>query len=168
MLMNKLKKYFILGAVFVSVLGTFLHFAYSLSEESLIVGLFTPVSESVWEHTKLIFFPMLLCAFFFKIKLKKDYPCAPTSLIFGALLGIILIISLFYTYSGIIGKNFAFADISIFFISVIWSFFASYKKALFCKTKKYTKLLIILAVIVIILFFIFTITPPVIPLFVAP
>lgn len=166
--MNKLKKYFILGAVFVSILGTFLHFAYSLSGENFIVGLFTPVSESIWEHTKLIFFPMLLYAIFFKIKLKKDYPCAPSSLIYGALLGLILIISLFYTYSGILGKNYAFADISIFYISVICAFFASYKKASLCKTKKYTKLLNILAVIVTILFFVFTITPPDIPLFIAP
>ena len=101
-------------------------------------------------------------------KLKKDYPCAHSSLIYGALLGIILIISLFYTYSGILGKNYAFADISIFYISVIWAFFVSYKKASLCKTKKYAKLLNILAIAVTILFFIFTVSPPDIPLFIAP
>ena len=166
--MNKLKKLFILGAVIVSILGTFLHFAYDLSGENFIVGLFTPVSESIWEHTKLIFFPMLLLSFFFKAKFKESYPHIGASLIFGGLLGIILIISLFYTYSGILGRNFAFADISIFFISVIWSFWASYKMTLSCKTKKYVKLLNLLAVIVTILFFIFTVSPPDIPLFIAP
>lgn len=166
--MSKLKKYFILGAIFVSILGTLLHFAYSLLGENLIVGLFTPVSESIWEHTKLIFFPMILCALFFNFKLKKDCSCVLSALIYGALLGIILIISLFYTYSGILGTNYAVADISIFFISVIWSFYVSYKKALSCKTKKYSYLLNVLAVIVIILFFIFTVSPPDIPLFIAP
>ncbi len=166
--MNKLKKYFLFGAIFVSILGTFLHFAYSLSGENLIVGLFTPVSESIWEHTKLIFFPMIFCAIFFKIKLKKDYPYAPSALVYGALLGILLIISLFYTYSGILGRNYAFADISTFYISVICSFIASYKKASLCKTKKYAKLLNILAIAVTILFFGFTVSPPDIPLFITP
>lgn len=168
MFMNKLKKYFILGAVFVSVLGTLLHFAYNLSGENLIVGLFTPVSESIWEHTKLIFFPMILCALFFNFKLKKDYPCVLSALIYGALLGIILIISLFYTYSGILGTNYAVADILIFFISVVWTFLKSYKKATICKTKKYAKLLNILAIAVTIMYFIFTVSPPDIPLFIIP
>ena len=42
--------------------GSALHFAYDLCPSPL-VGLFCPVSESVWEHLKLLYAPFLVCGF---------------------------------------------------------------------------------------------------------
>ena len=100
--MKSLKFYMISGIIFVSVLGTLLHFAYEFSGNNLFVGIFAPINESIWEHTKLIYFTMLAYSIFLTGKLKNQYPCISSAMTFGALLGVTLIITMFYTYSGII------------------------------------------------------------------
>ena len=50
----------IAGFVFVIIAGTLLHFVYHWTGQNRIVGLFSPVNESTWEHLKLLFTPMLL------------------------------------------------------------------------------------------------------------
>jgi len=166
--MKHIKTYMTAGAIFVSVLGTFLHFAYALSGNNILVGLFTPVNESIWEHTKLIYFPMLLYAFYLNKKVKDEYPRVYPAMIAGALLGVLLIIILFYTYSGIIGFNVAFLDISIFYISVIASFYIAYRFLLSCEIDKWNVPLKILNILMIGLFILFTFCPPNIPLFINP
>ena len=46
----------IAGILCVSILGTLLHFTYRWSGRNPLIA---PVNESVWEHMKLLFFPML-------------------------------------------------------------------------------------------------------------
>ena len=41
---------------FISILGVLLHFTYEWSDDNRIVGLFSAVNESTWEHLKLLFF----------------------------------------------------------------------------------------------------------------
>ena len=166
--MKNLKSYMVLGVLFVSVLGTLFHFVYEWSGNNLFVSLFAPINESIWEHTKLLFFPMLLYALYGKKKPGKDYPCLGASMIAGMLLGIASIIVLFYTYSGILGFHVSFADISIFYISVILAFFFAYRLTLSCKADAYSALLTILLVAVVVCYFAFTFFPPNIPLFMNP
>lgn len=54
------KKYIISGIIFTIVFGSLLHFFYDWSGKNAIVGLFSPINESVFEHLKLLYFPMLL------------------------------------------------------------------------------------------------------------
>lgn len=166
--MKSLKSYMIVGVLFVSVLGTLLHFAYSWSGNNVFVGLFTPVNESIWEHTKLIFFPMLTYSFYLNKRLKDMYPCISSAMNFGALLGVLLIIVLFYSYSGVTGFNADFINIAIFYLSVIVSFYVAYKLTLSCSFEEYTVILQFLSILMICLFIIFTLFPPTIPLFTAP
>lgn len=166
--MKGLKSYKISGIIFVSFLGTLFHFAYEWFGNNIFVGLFTPVNESVWEHTKLFFFPMLIYSFYLNKKIGKDYPCLISAMISGELLGVASIIVMFYTYTGIIGFNTAFADISTFYISVILAFCVVYKLTISCKADKYGKLLKLLQILVICLYIIFTFFPPDIPLFISP
>ena len=166
--MKQIKTYMIAGAIFVAVLGTILHFAYALSGNHILVGLFTPVNESIWEHTKLIYFPMLLYAVYLNQKLKEDYPCVCPAMIAGALLGVLLIITLFYTYTGIVGFHVAFIDISIFYISVIASFYIVYRFLMSCEIGKWNVALQIINILMIGLFILFTFCPPDIPLFISP
>ena len=56
-----MKKQFILAAVVATVGGTALHFLYDVLPNPL-VALFAPVNESVWEHLKLLYWPMLAAA----------------------------------------------------------------------------------------------------------
>jgi hypothetical protein len=48
------------GTVFIIMLGSALHFTYALSGNNALVGVFSAVNESVWEHLKLVFWPALL------------------------------------------------------------------------------------------------------------
>ena len=52
--------YCVLGTVFVSVMGSFFHFAYQWTCCNWLVGLFVAVNESVFEHLKLLIFPLIL------------------------------------------------------------------------------------------------------------
>lgn len=164
--MKGIKTYITAGIIFVAVLGTFLHFAYSFSGNNFFVALFSPVNESIWEHTKLIFFPMLLYSIYLNKKLKNEYPCISSAMLSGSLSGILLIIVLFYTYSGIIGYHIAFVDISIFYISVIISFYVAYRLTLSCKSENFNTFLQTLTVIMVCLYIFFTFSPPDIPLFI--
>lgn len=67
------KKISIFSLLFVLVLGTLNHFMYDWFPIT-IVGLFTPVNESIFEHLKLTFYPFLLACIIRYFFLKdKDY-----------------------------------------------------------------------------------------------
>ena len=124
---NIILKFIIFSGIFVMILGTLLHFTYEWSGNNQFIASFSAVNESTWEHLKLLFFPMLLTTiieFFYLEKSCPNYWCAR---LFGILTAILFTIVFFYTYTGIIGTNFAFVDISIFFFAVILGELVSYK-----------------------------------------
>lgn len=166
--MNKLKLYTILGTIFVIIIGTLSHFVYEWSGNNFILGFFFPVNESTWEHMKLSFFPMLIYSLFMNKKLKDDYSCVTSSLLFGILLGTFLIPAIFYTYSGILGQNYLPLDILTFILSVLLAFIAVYRLTLSCKVFSCTLWFKIFVFITAVSFFIFTYLPPDIGLFNAP
>lgn len=122
-----LKRYTIAGLIFVLITGTTAHFVYEWSGCNRLLGLFFPVSESTWEHMKLIFFPLLLYSLFMTHKLKDSYPCIRCSLMCGIITGTFLIPVIFYTYSGILGRNYMILDIATFAVSVIAAFAVIYR-----------------------------------------
>lgn len=166
--MNTLKKYIIKGTIFVLITGVISHFVYEWSGNNRLVGLFFPTNESVWEHMKLCFYPMLIASFYLNQKLSSDYPCVTSSLLFGVTLSTYLIPVLFYTYSGILGYHIAPLDISTYFVSVILSFIVIYKLTMSCGVASYTQFLKLLIFITAICFFLFTYRPPDLGIFVAP
>ena len=165
--MNQLKRYIIIGTIFIIISGTLSHFFYEWSNNNFVVGLFSPINESTWEHMKLVFFPMLLFSLIANSKLKEIYPCITSSLLFGILIGTFLIPIIFYTYTGIIGTNYAFLDISSFFIAVILGELISFKRIV--NNKKCNKTILGLIIgILFICFILFTYIPPKINLFKDP
>ena len=166
--MNSLKKYTILGAFFVMILGTFAHFLYDWTNKNAIVGLFTPTNESTWEHMKLVYFPMLLFAAYMIKKYKEAYPCITSAFLSAILAGTWIVPILFYTYTGIFGISIMFVDISIFFISVIIAVYIAYRLTLSRKMEKYTNMLYVLVGVMFMFFLTFTIFTPDIALFKEP
>ncbi|MBC7113294.1 MAG: hypothetical protein H5T34_04655 [Candidatus Methanomethyliales bacterium] len=47
---SKILRYELFGIIFIVLLGSSLHFTYELSGENPLVGAFSAVNESVWEH----------------------------------------------------------------------------------------------------------------------
>jgi hypothetical protein len=157
----------ILSTIFVMILGTLLHFTFELSNNNLFVGAFSAVNESTWEHLKLLFFPMLattIIGFFYTKSSISNYLCAKVQ---GILVSISFIIIFFYTYTGIIGTNFAILDISSFFIAVMLGEYLTYKK-IKSKSSCNNLVSIIILLVLCLCFIIFTFFPPHIGLFKDP
>lgn len=156
-----IKNFQIFSAIFVMILGTLLHFTYEWSGENLFIAAFSAVNESTWEHLKLLFYPMLLTTiigYFYFSKTKHNFLCANT---IGILTAVSFTTVFFYTYTGIIGTNFAFLDIGSFFIAVIFGEFVIYKLLLsnFSCNKKTAFIVLLLC------FILFTYATPEIGLF---
>ena len=105
------------GFVFTSVLGTFLHFFFDLTDGNILAALFSAVNESIWEHMKLLFYPMVLFAWVeYRAWGKEDYRFWCIKLR-GILLGLLLIPLIYYAYTGILGVNADWFNVTIFFIA---------------------------------------------------
>lgn len=158
--MKQLKTDSIIGILFVIITGTLAHFFYDWSENSRIVGFVTPVNESVWEHMKLLFFPMLLYELFMIFRLREEYPCIASSLFFGLLAGTFLIPALYYAYTTVLGKNLLFLDIGTFLLSILAAFRLSYVFTVSCRLKPFTRLLGAIVLLLLVCFLLFTYNPP--------
>ena len=145
---KSLKIYFTIGAIITSLLGTLGHFAYEWSGNNPIVGFFTSLDESVWEHIKLLFFPMLLVGSFLINSLKEKYPAVLPGILAGNLAGCILIPVIYYTYSGILGRNISWIDISIYYICVSIAFSIAYYMTENGLGLKYLKPLVLATILV--------------------
>lgn len=105
------------GFVFTSVLGTLLHFLYDWSGQSVAAALFSPVNESIWEHMKLIYYPMLLFALLEYFAWGKGEPRFWCIKLKGLGLALLLIPVLYYSYTGILGLSVDQVNIAIFFLA---------------------------------------------------
>ena len=109
----------ILAFFVISALGTLGHFVYGWTGENMLAGLIFPVNESIWEHLKLIYFPSVIyfsAEYFLTYKKPCNYiPAAMT----GIFCGMASVVIMYYTISGIIGKNIDFINILIFFVAII-------------------------------------------------
>ena len=117
----------IMAITFSIVYGTLFHFVYQWTGENKIIAAFVPVNESVWEHLKLAFYPMLIAAiieYFVINKNVNNYIEAKTIGIFTA---ITFIVVTFFTYSGIIGGSLIVIDVLIFILSIIIGEYVAYK-----------------------------------------
>lgn len=167
---KKILRFQIFSVIFAWILGTILHFLYEWSGDNKIIASFSAVNESTWEHLKLVFFPMLITTtigFWIIGKDNKKFWCAKT---IGIILAMSFIIVFFYTYTGIIGTNFAILDIGSFFVAVILGEYVAYK---IMTNEEYNlkcnkKIATIGLICILLCFIIFTYLPPHIGLFKDP
>lgn len=161
---TKIRNYQIISAIFVCILGTLLHFTYEFFSENIFVATFSAVNESVWEHLKLLFFPMLLTTIIGYFYIGKNTPNFLCSKAFGIIVSMLFIIIFFYTYTGIIGKSIVFIDISSFFIAVILGEYLAYKWII-SNSKCNNIIAIIILITTLICFIVFTYFTPKIGIF---
>ena len=125
---NKLIKFQILSVIFTWILGVILHFIFEWTGGNHFVGSFSAVNESVWEHLKLLFFPMLISTivgyFYFGKNCDSNFLCAKT---LGIIFSLIGITAFFYICSSIFGINLAFLNIGSFFVFSALGEFVAYK-----------------------------------------
>jgi len=123
----KIRNYQIVSTIFICILGTLLHFSYEFFGQNIFVASFSAVNESVWEHLKLLFFPMLLTTIIGYFYVWKNVPNFLCSKALEIITSMLFIVIFFYTYTGIIGISILFIDIASFFIAVILGEYLAYK-----------------------------------------
>ena len=157
------------GFIFTAILGTFLHFLFDWSKQNIVAALFSAVNESIWEHMKLLYYPMFIFALIENRFLGKQYDHFWCVKLIGSLLGILLIPTFYYTYTGILGSSADWFNIAIFFIVagiVFWSETKLFKRKFACRIS--SPIAFILMCLIGAIFTFFTFLPPHIPLFADP
>lgn len=105
------------GFLFTAAVGALLHFTYDWSGGTVLAAAFSAVNESTWEHMKLLFFPVFFFSVIQVCFLGRNYPNVLSARATGTLAGLVLIPVLFYTYTGVFGRHWLWADIAVFLIA---------------------------------------------------
>ena len=163
-----IKKWQIFASIFCLILGTILHFTYEWFNYNVIVGLFSTINESVWEHLKLLFYPMFFISIIGYFKIGRKLCNYWYAQMYGIVFALIFVVVFFYTYTGIIGRSFFLLDIASFIIGILLGEYIVYKMLKQKEMGKLEALSIRTSIIILLCFLIFTIYPPILPLFEDP
>lgn len=126
MLRKRLFRWEAVGFLFVCGLGTLLHFVYAWSGGNALVGAFSAVNESTWEHMKLLFFPMVLFSAVQFAVTGQNHPNFLAVRAVSVLAGTLLIPVLFYTYTGVLGRSVKWMNVVVFYAAVLAAFVLDY------------------------------------------
>lgn len=149
------------GIFFIVFAGAALHFTFEWSGRNPLVGMFSAVNESVWEHLKLPFFPAMMLATVQYALLRKHYP----NFFVGKAIGIfsvpVIIVAGFYGYQAVFRSHNLAYDIGLFITSVVAGQIVSHKIIAKYGTRGPMKILPVIALTAYVLvFFAFTFEPP--------
>ena len=163
------RKWQIGGFLFTSAVGSLLHFTYDWSGKNPVVGAFSAVNESTWEHMKLLFVPLLLVALAAAI---FGGHCRGywTAKLAGALVGLLLIPMLYYGYTESLGVHVTWVDLGIFFVAAAVAFLleSHLTKHLPMRSSALQAVAAALFAALAVLFVWFTYAPPHLPIFLDP
>ena len=159
----------IAGFIFTSILGTFLHFLFELTDSSVFAALFSAVNESIWEHMKLSFYPMVLFALIEYLTWGKEIPDFWCIKLQGILLGLVLIPLIYYVYTGILGVNADWFNVTIFFIAAAAAYYLESRLFILGRSCALgRRLAVVLLCLIAVIFSVLTFLPPRIPFFMDP
>lgn len=152
------------------LISPLMHFIYDWSQKSVLVGIVAPVNESVWEHLKLIFWPMIIWWSVGYFILKRKIPVSATnwfvSCTVALLVNPLVIISFFYSYTGAFGIESLFLDIFSLFLSLILGQILALHIYKYAKIKHgFLYVSIFIIVLLVVFYTISTFSPVHIPLF---
>ena len=158
--------YELAGTVFIVIIGSMLHFTFELSGHQPVVGVFSAVNESVWEHLKLGFWPALVWALIEYRSIKKS----TNNFFFAKTVGIylipIVIPILFYSYTAVLGESVLVIDILTFVVAVIVGQLVSYRLLTYRRLPDILNKISLVALVLLgVAFVLFTFYPPHLPLF---
>ena len=157
------------GFIFTAVVGTLLHFLFDWTGGNVAVALFSAVNESIWEHLKLLYYPMVavaLAEYFFWGRENSAFWCIKLT---GIALGLALIPIIYYTYTGALGVKSDWVNIALFFLvaaAVFWVEARLFQRNFSCKIN--ARAAVALIVLLGVVFTVFTFAPPHMPLFQDP
>jgi hypothetical protein len=158
--------YELIGIVFIIFLGSTLHFTFALSGNQPVVGAFSAVNESIWEHLKLAFWPALLITVIEYPLLRKAANNFFIAKAIGVFLMVTIIPLIFYSYTVFSGKSIFAIDISSFVVAVLIGQLLSYKILIYRQLPRNLNKIAFAAIILLaIAFILFTYYPPQLQIF---
>ncbi len=123
---KKLKHWEIAGFLFSALMGVALHFLFNWSGRSSLLGAFSAVNESVWEHMKIFFVPIFIFTMIEFIVFAEPFFNFFAAKAASTLIGILTIPVLYYTLNGAFGKTADFVNIAIYYIAVLLAYLLSF------------------------------------------
>lgn len=162
------QKWILKGIPILFLIGSFMHFFYDLSGKNVIIGLISPINESIWEHLKMILLPVICWwGIYYLIKCKKDNIDKNkwfTAALIALVTSIITTPMLYYFYTQAFGVEVLIVDIIILFVSILFGqllafHFYKYSKGINSHISMYIFIFLIL------IFMVFTFYPPHLPIF---
>lgn len=161
---NLLNAFETAGILFTILTGSLIHSAYPKSGYRILAGILAPANESVWEHLKLLFTPMVIYSIVEFLLIGWRFPNFITAKVAGLVTGLVLIPIFFYICHLFIKQNALFIDILIFIVCVVIAFLVS--RALMLYTDfSHNLLSIIILLLLAAVFVLFSFNPPRIGLF---
>jgi|SRR5690554_172751 len=162
---KKAEKWFIWGILFICLTGTLFHFLFDIFNESVLVGLISPINESVWEHFKIIYFSTIIWFVILYFKLGKN-----NKLIIAAAISILVstlaVLTIYYIYIGAFGNHSLVVDIVSFVLGVsLGQYIALVIYLRLDYKRKYLIAALVYLGVFLFLLILFTFVPPRIPLF---
>jgi hypothetical protein len=152
----------IIGTLFIIFLGTALHFTFASSGNNPVVGAFSAVNESVWEHLKLPYWPSIFWLLIIMYPLRNTVSNLFSAKAVGIILMLAIIPVVFYSYT-IFTKEILAVDIATFMIAVIVGqivSFSLYKQEKGSRLRLTEIIAIAIIVLLAIIFITFTFYPP--------
>lgn len=156
----------LIGIAFLIAVGSLLHFTFEWSNRLPLVGVFSAVNESVWEHLKLGFWSLIFfsCIEYWFIRDETNNFLLAKGLGMVTLQGVILVV--FYTYTMFTAKPILMIDISSYILGSVLCQVVSYRILTQVNEKRIlNKLGLTLILFHAVLLIAFTFTPPKLPIF---
>mgnify|MGYP000865792531 CR=1 FL=1 len=146
----------VIGAIFIIVGGSLIHFLYEWSNHSQIVAIFSPINESLWEHHKLGLWSVALFSLIEYWFIRDYINNFITAKVAGILSLQLLIVIGFYLYTSFIDRSILLLDILLYVIGAVICQVISYEvltRKRVNRAIKYTAVLILILHLALSVFF---------------
>ncbi len=163
---HRIRRLDIWGVAFVVVVGSLLHFVWEWSGRSAAVAAIGAVNESVWEHLKLAFWPIVGWGIIELAVLRRLPPNFCLAKAAAACVAPLAIVVIFYGYTTVLGRSLLALDIVVFVAAVVAGQLLS--RALMsapCRGRTVNTVACLAIVLLALAFVVFTFAPPRLPLF---
>ena len=158
----------VIGIPLLFVIGAIMHFLYNIFGKIPVVGLIAPVNESIWEHSKMILWPVILWWSIYYCFRGKQYQIDKNKWFTGALIALLISLIgmplLYYFYTGAFGAELLWVDVLILLFAVLSGQLLGLHIYRYGKGLD-VKCVLVIFVVIVLLFMLFTFFPPQIPLF---
>ena len=153
-------KWQIANYIFVLLTGMLFHFMFEFFGENIYIAFLFPVNESLWEHMKLFYLPMVIFLVIEYIKIGKKYSSFLWAKVFSIVFSSVAAISIYMFFYSIFGEVPIFSIIS-FIVPLSISIYIETKIILKIKISRNKYIIPTIIIFGIgILFVVFTYFPP--------